>query len=424
MKWKLTLFIALVVGAIAGSWVKNLPGFVIIAYEKTSYEMRLWVAIVFIVAIIALLSLIGIFVRSLLSGAGKVRGWHGGRKARKARRRTLQGMLAFTEGRWKMSEDIMVEAAKHSDTKLINYLIAAQSAQHQNAEVRRDAYLRLAHQAEPEAKIAVGLTQAQLQIKHGQLEQALASLKTLRTDSPSHPYVLKLLCRLYVELHDWQKIIDLLPELKKQKVFAEQEYSLIESQSVCGVLSSFAKEGNVEGLEESWSRMSNSIRKSAKHISCYCKYLIQFGQMEEAEALLRPLIKKSADAEVLALYAQVESNNPEKQFSFIESWLSSAKEIPREANLTAGKLAFRCQLWGKARHYLEKALHLKPSAEAYLFMARTLEQLHEEGQAQACYQQGLNFAAPGNQLKTTISLPKGSEDLVSQDLLPKFQKTQ
>ena len=79
MRWKIALLIALVVGAVGGSWLKNLPGFVIIAYEKTSYEMRLWVAVALLLLLLTTLLLIGIFFRSLISGANKVKGWQGER---------------------------------------------------------------------------------------------------------------------------------------------------------------------------------------------------------------------------------------------------------------------------------------------------------------------------------------------------------
>ena len=421
MKRVFILLVALVVGGLAGSWVKNLPGFVIIAWEKTSVEMRLWVAVVFVLLTICIVLLLIYIVRSILGSAGKIRGWHGGRSWRRSRRKTIEGMLAFTEGRWKKSEDAMVEAAKISDTQLINYLVAAQAAQHQNAEVRRDAYLRLAYQAEPAAKVAIGLTQAQLQLQQNQLEQALASLKDLQQESPNHPYILKLLAKIFEQLQDWDKLLEILPLLKKHKVLDKAAFQKMESHCISGLISQFAKRSDVEGMQDCWQNLSSNIRKKKSHILFYAQNLIDFEQWDEAESLVKPLIKKSADAEVLALYGNIESSLSDKQFSFLESWLSSSTDAPREVYLTLGKLAFRCQLWGKARHFLERSLHLKPSAEGYLMMAKVLEQLGESGHAIDCYQKGLEFVASPKYLRDTYALPNGSDDLINADLLPKFQ---
>jgi len=424
MKWKLTLLITLVFGALAGSWIKNLPGFVVLVYDKTSYEMRLWVAVALLLVALGVALLLGNLIRLLLRSASRVKGWHGGRGSRRARRQSIEGMLAFTEGRWKASEDAMVKAAQDSDTQLINYLIAAQAAQQQNAEVRRDAYLRLAAQAEPDAKVAVGLTQAQLQLKHGQYEQALASLKALKQSHPNHPYMLKLLARLYQLLQDWDKLAKLLPGLKKQGILAEKEYLQLEKNCVCGLLLRHANQGDVEALRDSWNQLPAALRKEKIHMLCYSRHLIELELFDDAESLLKNLLRKDADAEVLALIGRLDTPQADKLFNYVENWQASNPHVPREVFLTLGKLAFYSQLWGKARHYLERALQLKPSAEAYLFMARTLEQLGDDDHAMDCYRQGLEFVAPQRKRFDLVSLPKGSEDLVKADLLPRFQNLQ
>jgi len=422
MKWKISLLIALILGGIAGSEIKDLPGFVIIAYEKTSYEMRLWVAI-FLVLLFTILVLITFaVVRSILSSAGRVKSWSGGRSFKRSRKKTIDGMLAFTEGRWKASEDAMISAAKNSDTKLINYLIAAQAAQHQNAEVRRDAYLRQADLAEPTAKTAVRLTQAQLQLQHNQYEQALASLSKLKEETPNHPYVLKLLGRIYEQLQDWDQMISLIPGLKKQQVYRGEELEDFEKRAVAGLLNQQAVMGQVELLNDAWLKLPSQYRKKRCNILTYAQLLIEFKQMDEAESLLRPIVKKQADAQVISLYGNIESSEPASQLAFLESWQKAQTQTPVETFLSMGKIAYYAKLWGKARFFLERALQVDPNAEAYLYMARTLQQLEDDDHANDCFRLGLEYAAaPGSEAEQ-LALPSGSEDMVSGDVLPKFQR--
>ncbi len=422
MKWKITLLIALVIGGLAGSWIKNLPGFVIIAIDKTTYEMRLWIAICLILLIMSSVIMLLMLVHSLIANARKVKGWHGERHWKKTQKRSIQGMLAFTEGRWKASEDAMVKAAQTSDTKLINYLIAAQAAQQQRAEVRRDTYLRLAHEAEPKAKTAIGLTQARLQILHRQYEQALASLNELRQENPNHPFVLKLLCNLFETLQDWTQLEALLPTIKKHHVLEAEELTRLEEKTIGGILKSKYNEGNIEALNDHWLKLPAALRKSKNNILSYVRLIIEFEQYEEAEALLRPLIKKQVDAEVLKFYGRVRSTTPEKQFDFLDSWYQSNPGAPREVFLTLGKIAWHAKYWGKARHFLELALQQKPTAEVYLYMARSLEELNDTEHASTVYQQGLEFIARPKRSRDELTLPEGSDDLVTSDLLPRFQK--
>ncbi|TQV72139.1 heme biosynthesis protein HemY [Aliikangiella marina] len=422
MKWKLSLLIALVVGGIGGSAIKELPGFVIIAYDKTSVEMRLWVAVFFILLAFVLLFFTIKIGRSIFASAGRVKSWSSDRSAKRARRKTTQGMLAFTEGRWKASEDAMIGAAKNSDTKLINYLIAAQAAQHQNAEVRRDAYLRQAHLAEPDAKTAIRLTQAQLQLQHNQYEQALASLNELKAINPNHPYVLKLLGELYERLQDWTRMIELIPALKKQQVYQGEALQDYEKRGIAGLLSKQAELGQIEQLTDAWQNLPAQYRKTRCNILIYAELLIEFDQMDEAEALIRPLLKKQADSQVISLYGKVVSSDPAKQLTFLEAWQKGKNQTPVETFLTLGKIAYHAKLWGKARFFLERALQIDPNAEAYLYMAKTLQQLDDQDHANDCFRLGLEYAAIPNSEANLLALPDGSDDMVNSDVLPKFQK--
>ena len=90
----------------------------------------------------------------------------------------------MSEGRFEQAEKILLKQVSHSDTELLNYLMAARSAQQQGAYDRRDEYLRLAHKAMPSADIAIGITQAELQLSHNQYEQALATLNHLSSIAP------------------------------------------------------------------------------------------------------------------------------------------------------------------------------------------------------------------------------------------------
>ncbi|PHS20469.1 MAG: hypothetical protein COA86_00525 [Kangiella sp.] len=414
MKWKIVFLVALIVGALGGSWLKNLPGFVIIAYEKTSYEMRLWVAVAIILFIWSLFLLFGILLRSLLTSAGKMKGWQGGRQWKKARKQTIQGMLAFSEGRWLQSEKAMIAAAKQSDTKLVNYLIAAQAAQYQKAEgqnsvERRDAYLRAAHKLEPSAGVAIGITQAQLQLDNCQNELALATLNELKIKSPNHPFLIKLLCVAHQRLNDWGSIVALLPAIKKFKVHNEEKLDGLENESVQNLLNSIAENNELEKLKDVWQKLPSHLRKKESNQLHFIMLLTKFEQMEEAERLIKPFFKKNAvfkeadnDAckdnltKVIRLFGKIKLTNSSQQFNFLENWYTQSKEAPSETYLSLGKIAFNAELWGKARFYLERSLQANPSAETYLMMANTLKKLNDHELAGECFKQGLEFVVNKN----------------------------
>lgn len=411
MKWKIALVVAIIAGALGGSWIKNLPGLVIIVYQKTSYEMRLWVAVALLLLFFSALLFLFKASKSLLSSMNKAKGWQSGRKWRQARKQTIEGMMAFAEGDWNKSEKAMVNAAKNSDNKLINYLIAAQSAQHQKAAERRDHYLRLADQSEPTAKIAVGLTQAQLQIDNHQYEQALATLNGLNSKSTNHPFILKLLCLTYRKLQDWKAIVELLPQLKKLKVIDDSQLEQLEITSISGWLRSETKKNQLEAVENAWLSLPASCRKNFENVLSYSQSLVSLSQMDEAEKLVRALFKKTPTEEVITTYGNIKSSEPSQQFTFLENWLSknsktsefktpelktSEPKISEAIFLALGVTAFDACLWGKARFYLERGLRVAPTAQGHFLMAKTLEKMGDVELANECYQQGLGLVVSTN----------------------------
>lgn len=446
MKWKIALLVAIVIGAIGGSWIKNLPGFVIIAFDKTSYEMRLWVAITLLLILITSLYLIGRFLRSLISGASKVKGWRGGRKWQKARKQTVQGMIAFVEGRWNQSEKTMIAAADNSDTKLINYLVAAESAQYQNAMDRRDRYLQLAHKSEPNAKVAIGLTQAQLQQENNQYERALATLNELNSNHANHPLIVKLLYITHNELQDWQAVVDLLPQLKKLKIVSAERLQEIEFFSISQLLKKqllkkqlpsndlLAKDGEISKLEHLnnlWLSLQSGSRKKPQNILSYAKLLVELDDMDEAEKLVKPLFKKElakeTSGQLINLYGNINSSSIDQQFSLLENWHYKHDDSPNVIYSALGKIAYNASLWGKARFYLERSLRTSPSAEAYLMMAKTLKKMDDEELADETYRQGLEFVVQPQLTNQTLLLKKniGNQNTTDQqaaNILPKFEK--
>ena len=123
---------------------------------------------------------------------------------------TRKGLIEYSEGYWQKAKNHLIQALPNTDTPLLNYLTAARAAQKMGDSQLRDHYLREAQQSMPEAKIAVELTQAQLQLANHQWEQALATLRHLHDLAPQHPYVLKLLMNLYKEVRDWPQLIAIL----------------------------------------------------------------------------------------------------------------------------------------------------------------------------------------------------------------------
>ncbi len=388
MKRTILFLIVLILAVWVGIEISRDPGYLLMSYAKWTVEMPLWLGFVIIVVLFIIIYYILRTFKFFTSMSDRIQLWGLERRFRRSHSQTSQGLIELTEGHWAKAERFLIRSAEHSKTPLINYLSAARAAQEQGAYERRDNYLRLAHQATPEAEVAVGLTQAELQLRHGQLEQGLATLRHLQSIVPYHKHVLKLLQKLYVNLHDWKSLIELLPQCRKYKVLPSSQLLSLEKQANNELLLLARKQSDSEKLRKTWGKIPRNLQMDTDIVNTYVWAMIEKGEHNDAEAILRETLRKQWNDNLVELYGLAQSDHPEKQLSVAEGWYRSHKDNP-VLLLTLGRLAKRNALWGKARSYLEASIETAARPESYYELGQIYEQLGEHNKALVCYKKGV-----------------------------------
>lgn len=389
------LFVALIILLLAvwmGLFAHEDTGYVLIGRGYKTIEMSLTLFVVLMVLLFFLVYMALWLVRNSLEVPTRLRFWRGQKRGRRARRSSTKGLIELAQGNWTQAERALVRGVKGSDMPLLNYLSAARAAQKQGAPERRDHYLAMAHQNRKDASFAVQVTQAELQLAHGQLEQALATLMHLRTIAPRHPHVLFLLVQLYDKLKSWGDLKDLLPVLRKQRVLPEAELKVMEKKVHRELLAIAAKQGKADKLRQSWQQVPRELRNDETLIDDYARHLLRLEQHDTAEALLREAIRRRWNVDFVYLYGLVKGAQPAKQLAYAEAWLKGHEEN-NVLLLTLGRLCIRNELWGKAESYFEASLGAGPMSETYTELGRLLEQLEQPDRARECFRKGLLLAA-------------------------------
>lgn len=385
----LIIFLVLLISVYVGIQLSHDPGYLLVTINHWSLETTLWFAIFSL--IIAFLVLHGVLL--LISKLGRspttFRNWQAKRRIQKAQAKTQQGLIEFSEGHWSQAKTHLIKALPDTESPLLNYLTAARAAQEMGDNQQRDNYLREAQQSMPDAKIAVELTQAQLQLANQQWEQALATLRHLQDLAPRHPYVLKLLMRLYIEVKDWPQLIALLPELKKHHVVTGDAFDRLQQQTYLQAISDATKYSQSENLTQLIDRLPKNLAHDPDLMAQYCRFLIAHKQHQKAESVLRHCLRRQFNHNLINLYGKVRAND--KQLLFAESLL---KKQPHSAELylCLGRLCVQNHLWGKAKTYFEKSINLAATPETYEEFGHLLERLNDQPGAGIAYRQGLALA--------------------------------
>ncbi|CAN5322661.1 heme biosynthesis protein HemY [soil metagenome] len=382
------ILLLILIGAVwLGIQINKDPGYVLLAYHQWTIELPLWFAFIVFVLTTLLVYVMLRLIHQAGSLSWRIHEWSQQRRLRRSRLRTNRGLLDLAEGNWANAERNLLRAVNNSETPLLNYLSAAKAAQKQGAYQRRDDYLHQAHDINPEAEMAVGLTQAQLQIEQHQYELALATLRHLRELMPQNPQILKLLKDIYIPLRDWRSLLELLPELRKRKVINSQEYIELQQQSYQGLLSTEIVAGTTD-IIATWQQIPRELQRHPTLIQIYGRYLLAKGETATAETIIADALKRSWDGPLASLYGLAIGNDAAKQLTTAEAWL---KQHPKDPALllTLGRLCTHNKLWGKARDYFTLSTEFAPAAETYRELGKLLEQLGDKQAAANAYKKGL-----------------------------------
>lgn len=369
------------------------PGYVMVSYNGWTLETSLVVAALLLLLLFALSNLVLRLLRQLWTAPRRLRHWEQRRQQRRARRSLLQGLVELAEGNWEQAEALLLRDVETAEMPLLNYLSAARATQQQGAHERRDHYLRLAHGNMPAAQMAIGLTQAELQLAHQQYEQALATLMHLRRQAPQHTYVLRLLRTLYERLADWRNLLDLLPELRRHKIVANDELEALELRAQLALLKQLAQRADTQALQTYWKPLPKRLRCHPAMVDAYSASLLERGETATVERLLRESLDKCWSQNLVQRYGSLEAEDMAAQLAAAEQWLNqhSGDSV---LLYTLGRLCLKNRLWGKARSYFEASIgaggRLRPAA--YRDLGSLLEQMGEDRAAMDCYRQGLQLS--------------------------------
>lgn len=388
----LLLVIALIAGLIVGPDLAGNQGYVLISAANQTIEMSVSTLVILVVFAFAALFILEWLIRKLFSLSSSTRGWFSGRKNKKARALTNEGLLKLLEGDWKQSEKLLLKGVNHSDAPLLNYLAAAEAAQGRGDIDNRDRYLQQAADFGID-NLATALTRAKLQYRQGQYEEALASLQGLVDANPRNPILLSLLKDTYLKLQDWQALLRLMPSLKRVKAVTETEAERLELKAECGLMAHIATQKGSDGLLAHWNSLSRSARQQPKLIGCLVKQLIARKADSEAYIILRENLKKHPDESLIALMPELSLPDYHPAILKLQDVLRYNENNP-VTHSALGQLYFREGKWAEARTHFEKALDIRPDVADYAWLVDTLEKLNESSAANHLSREALKLALP------------------------------
>lgn len=378
--WVLGLFAA-AVGLVIAARYNN--GYVLVVLPPWRAELSLNLAIIIALAVFLLAYIV---VRTVIVTAtmpSRVRAFTKRRSESRARATFNEALINFFEGRFGRAEKAASAALKAGESPALSAMLAARAAHGMRAFATRDKYLARSTGADSGEDAMKLMAQAEMLLDERRYYDALDVLKKL---PEKHTAALRLELRAQQMAMNWERVLALIPQLEKRRVFERPVVAQLRRQAVIENLKRKAVDD--KSLRGYWEKLSADDRHDVRIAATAAQSFIALGGCEEAHRIVEEGLERQWDPALLAIYSECLGMDVRQQLERAEMWL---QQHPSDAVLllTLGRLCARQGLWGKARSYLEASLSIEPTHSAHLELGRLLEREGKPAEAAAEYQKAL-----------------------------------
>lgn len=301
--------------------------------------------------------------------------------------RLAEGNVELAQGNYARAERMLIKDVPAGPVATLHYMAAAEAANAAGHSEQRDAYIKRAVTHNPNARNALHLRQAKMQLEGDDYESALDTLERMRGQDPRNPVAQALRARALRRAGRFELLVDKLGELRKRSVLPEAELADIETETASSILASC--DGNL--LEKLWKSIPAATRDNPSVVETYARRLILMNNNALAEKVVGDALGRKLSANLARLYGNIAGRDPARQLARVESLLKSNED---DSNLlaAAGRFCLRQELWGKAKSYFEQSAAIDDSPDAQRGLAKVARQQGDADAASQHLERGLNLA--------------------------------
>lgn len=359
-------------------------GYVLVVMPPWRIELSFNFAVLLAVAASAGLYVAMRAVTIAITMPARVREFRKRRDAARARENFNDALINFFEGRFGRAEKAAAAALKAGESPALSAVLAARAAHGMRAFSARDDYLARAASPNPDENSMRLIAQVEMLLDERRYHDALDVLRQL---PEKHTAALRLELRAQQMAKNWDRVLALIPQLEKRKVFERPVVAQLRRQAIIESLKHKALD--IKSLREYWDRLPEEEKSESRIAAAATACFVELGGCDDARRIIEQSVERVWDQGLIALYSECLGGDVRQRLERAEKWL----ELHRKDAvllLTLGRLCAHQGLWGKARSYLDASLSIESTHSAHLELARLLEREGRVEQAAAHYQKALD----------------------------------
>lgn len=375
---KILIAVALLCAAVfLGPRLADSQGFVHIATENYIVETSLTTAIIIgIVTFLVLHIVINLINRSFKIPSNTSH-WFAKRRERKQQIMLGEAFLAYEEGAYQRALGLVRKYGSKGELPASLLFLAAKSSFKLGDLANCRSYLDQAEKTPSSSQLACRLLRAKLNLKLGNAQAALENLDQVKKDSYSNAITTKLLSECYEQEGDFDKVIELLPQLKKLKLVSAEESQAVTLKAITALVQKAQDSNDLVALV---NKLSRNERADAQLMTPIISKMVALGDSVNAGKYASTLLKHSDATPLLEAIATWNASVPALLEELSRQDQKSAQpSLPllkalANLELKAGKLS-------EAKEHLKQAFSLGKGPELYLLAAELNERLAQYDEA-------------------------------------------
>lgn len=378
---KILIAVALLCAAVfLGPRLADSQGFVHIATDNYIVETSLTTAIILaLVAFVVLHVIVNLLNRSIKLPRS-TSNWLSRRRNRKQQALLGEAFLAYEEGAYQRALGLVRKYGAKGDLPASLLFLGAKSSFKLGDLAGCRNYLDQAEQTPSGSQLACLLLRAKLNLKLGNAQAALENLEQVKKDSYTNAITTQLLSECYEQEGDYDKLLGLLPQLKKLKLVSADDYQALLLKVITAQVDKTQDSNSLVALTNNLSR---SERSDAEVMTPIITKLVALGDTVNAGKFATALLKHSAATPLLEAIATWREAVPAvlKELTRQEQ----QNQIGASTNLPLIKALANLELksgqLSQAKEHLKQAFTLGKGPELYLLAAELNERLAQYDEA-------------------------------------------
>ncbi|HCX32369.1 MAG TPA: heme biosynthesis protein HemY [Rhodocyclaceae bacterium] len=373
--WLLALCSAAVGLAIAA---RHDAGYVLFVAAPYRIELSLNLFVVLVLAAFALGYLALRLLLNMIALPRRVREYRTRREEALAARRFEEALRRFFEGRYGHALKEAAAAFDAAAPRPLAALLAARAASAMHDDAREREWMSRAGAGGPEPRLALLMTELELDIEARRFDAAARVLERLAESGQKHVAAQRLALRVHAALGRWQDLLRTLRALEKHRAIAPEHASALRQRAHLETIRALRSDAGA--LAAYWSALPRAERDDARVVAALARALLGAGECAEAQRIIESRLDDVWEEELVPMYAECAGGDALARITRAERWL---RDRPHDAALllALGRLCEQHRLWGKAESYLEASLAVRSAPEAHLALARLLDSLDRREEA-------------------------------------------